>query len=276
MASRLAEDVRGDDVTLILAGVGQRPDAGDVADRPEAFTGAQASVDGNPVGVGFDADGLEADCVDPWSPARGYEQVAAAQLVAVLEREHELVAVSARGGRVEAESELDAIAAQDLAHRLPERGGLAGKNVLATLDQRDLASEATHGLGHLDPDRTAAKHQHPPGDRLHPGRLAVGPGPLELAQAGHRRHDRIGAGRNDDVVRRVAHAVDLDGARAGEPAAAAQQVDTGVGQPSLLAGVGVVGDHEIAPGERRLDVHLGAGGGLPGGIGRLPRAQQRL
>ena len=30
-----------------------------------------------------------------------------------------------------------------------------------------------------------------------------------------------------------------------------------VGQPALLPGVGVVGDHEVAPGERRLDVDLG-------------------
>ena len=44
----------------------------------------------------------------------------------------------------------------------------------------------------------------------------------------------------------------------GEPAAAADQVDPVVGQPALLAGVGVVGDHEVAPGERGLDVDLGA------------------
>ena len=49
-----------------------------------------------------------------------------------------------------------------------------------------------------------------------------------------------------------------------------------LGQPALLAGVGVVGDHEVAPGERRLDVDLGGGGRLAGGVHRLARTQQRL
>ena len=78
------------------------------------------------------------------------------------------------------------------------------------------------------------------------------------------------------MVGGVAHAVDLDDARAGEPAGAAQQVDAVVGQPALLSGVGVVGDHEVAPGERRLDVDLGARGRLARPVDRLARAQQRL
>ena len=56
-------------------------------------------------------------------------------------------------------------------------------------------------------------------------RLAAGPDALELAQTRNRRDDRIGAVREDHVVGGVAHAVDLDDARAGEPAAAAQQID---------------------------------------------------
>ena len=74
----------------------------------------------------------------------------------------------------------------------------------------------------------------------------------------------------------VPHAVDLDDARAGEPAAAAQQVDAVVGQPALLPGVGVVGDHEVTPGKRRLDIDLGARGGLARPMDRLARPQQRL
>jgi hypothetical protein len=42
---RLAEDVGGDDLALVLADVGQRPEAGDVADRPRALAGAQVGVD---------------------------------------------------------------------------------------------------------------------------------------------------------------------------------------------------------------------------------------
>jgi hypothetical protein len=33
--ARLTEDVRGGDLALILADVGQLPDAGDIADRPQ-------------------------------------------------------------------------------------------------------------------------------------------------------------------------------------------------------------------------------------------------
>ena len=78
------------------------------------------------------------------------------------------------------------------------------------------------------------------------------------------------------MVRGVAHTVDLDDSRAGEPPAAAQQVDAPIGQQALLAGVGVVGDHEVTPGKRRLDIHLGARGGLARPMDRLARPQQRL
>src|SRR6476620_8504170 len=63
---------------------------------------------------------------------------------------------------------------------------------------------------------------------------------------------------------------------AGEPAGAAQEVDVVVRQPFLLAGVGVVGDHEVAPGERRLDVDFGARRRIARGLHRLARAQPRL
>ena len=65
--------------------------------------------------------------------------------------------------------------------------------------------------------------------------LAVRPDAVELAQARDRRHERFGAGRQDDVPGGVPHPVDLDHARPGEPAAAAQQVDAVVLQPALLA-----------------------------------------
>ena len=48
------------------------------------------------------------------------------------------------------------------------------------------------------------------------------------------------------------------------------------GQPALLARVGVVRDHEIPPGQRGLDVHLGSAAGVARTVHRLARAQQRL
>ena len=81
---------------------------------------------------------------------------------------------------------------------------------------------------------------------------------------------------SDDVIGRVAHAVDLDGAGPGQPAGAAQQVDAVVGKPALLSGIGVLGDHEVAPGQRGLHVHLGARRRLARAVHRLARSQQRL
>ena len=78
--ARLAEDVRRDDVALVLPDVGQRPDAGDVADRPQALARAQARVDGDAARVGLDADGLQAEPLDARAPAGGDEQPVAAQL----------------------------------------------------------------------------------------------------------------------------------------------------------------------------------------------------
>ena len=148
--------------------------------------------------------------------------------------------------------------------------------MLGALDEGDLAAEAADRLRHLDADRAAAEHEQAARNGLHAGHLAVGPDAVELAQAGDRRHDRIGAVRQDDVVGGVALAVDLDHPGPGQPAAAAQQVDAVVRQPALLAGVGVVGDHEVTPGERGLDVDLGARRRLARAVHRLAGAQQRL
>ena len=63
--------------------------------------------------------------------------------------------------------------------------------------------------------------------------------PVELAQSRDRRDDRLRAVREHDVLRAVAHAVDLDHARPSEPAAAAQQLDALPRQPALLRGVRV-------------------------------------
>ena len=254
--ARLAEDVGGHDLALVLADMGQRPEPGDVADRPQPLAGAEPRVDRDPARVGVDADRLQADARDPRAPAGGDEEPVAAQLAAVVELEHVVVAVAARGGDVRAEDELDAVAAQDVAERLAERRGLAREDVRAALDQRDLAAEAADGLGQLDADGAAAEHEQPARDRLHRGRLAVGPEAVEVAQPGDRRDDGVGAVREHDVRGRVARAADLDRAGAGEPAGPAQQRDALLGEPALLPRVRVVGDHEVAVRERGVDVDL--------------------
>ena len=47
-----------------------------------------------------------------------------------------------------------------------------------------------------------------------------------------------------------------------------------LGQPALLPGIGVVGHHEVPPGQHGLDVDLRRGPGVPCALHRFPRAQQ--
>ena len=179
-------------------------------------------------------------------------------------------------GRPRAEYEFDAVAAQDLADRLAQRGGLAREDALRALHEDRLAAETAHRLRDLDTDRPAAKHKQPARDGLHARRLAVGPQPVELAEPRDRGDDGVGAAGDDDVLGGVAHPADLDHTRTGEPAAAPQQVDAGVRQPALLPGVGVVRHHEVPPCDRRLDVDLPACRRLACTVHRLARPQQRL
>src|SRR5207247_9686392 len=71
--SRLTEDVRGDHVALVLADVGERPEAVHVADRPQMLRRAQVRVDRDSVRVRLDADGLEAEPVHPRASGGGDE-----------------------------------------------------------------------------------------------------------------------------------------------------------------------------------------------------------
>ena len=74
----------------------------------------------------------------------------------------------------------------------------------------------------------------------------------------------------------VANAVDLHHARPGQPPATAKQVDAVIGEPTLLTGVGVVGDHEVSPGKDGLDVDLRRGRRVVRTVHGLARSQQRL
>src|SRR5881227_2425661 len=92
----LAQDVRGDDVALVLPGRRQWPDAGHVADRPDPIGGAQVHVDRDSVAVGRDADGLEPDAVDTRTATGRDEQPVTPQFAAVVEGHDVVVAVTPR------------------------------------------------------------------------------------------------------------------------------------------------------------------------------------
>jgi hypothetical protein len=199
-----------------------------------------------------------------------------AQLASVVELEDVVLALASRRARVRGQDELDALTAQHFAERLTERRRLAPEHVLGHVGHRHLAAESTNGLRHLHADRPATEDQQTAGNGLHGGHLAVAPNAVQLAQARHGRHDRIGTVRENHMIRGMAHTVDLHDPRAGEPPAAAQQLDAAIGKEALLASVGVFGDDEVTPGERRLNIDLGARGGLARAMDRLTRPQQRL
>src|SRR6185437_12541161 len=104
-----AGDVRRDDVALVLADVGERPDAVDVADRPQPLAGPQVLVDLDAARVGLDADRLQADALHPRPPPGRDEQPVAPLLAAVAEFEHELVAVAPGAAGVHADHQLDPV-----------------------------------------------------------------------------------------------------------------------------------------------------------------------
>jgi hypothetical protein len=106
---RVAEDVCGHHFALVLADMGQRPDAGDVADRPQSLARTHLRVDWDPVHVGLDADGLEPDAVDVRAAAGGNEQLVAAQLAAVAELQYIVRRFAPRRGRLDAEQDLDTV-----------------------------------------------------------------------------------------------------------------------------------------------------------------------
>ena len=131
-------------------------------------------------------------------------------------------------------------------------------------------------MGELDAGRAAAEHHQSLGHGLHPGRLVRSPDAVELCQAGHRGNERVGAVGEDDMLGGVGHAVDLDHPGSGEAAAPAQQRDLVVGQPLGGPGVGVVGDHEVAPLQRGSHVDLGGRRCLASAVHRFAGAKQRL
>ena len=101
------------------------------------------------MGVGLDADRLEADPLDARAPAGCDQQPVAAQLRIAVEPQDVLVALAPRGAGVHPEHQLYSVAAQGLAERLAQPRRLAGKDSVGALDEHGLAAEPSHDLGKL-------------------------------------------------------------------------------------------------------------------------------
>ncbi len=108
------------------------------------------------------------------------------------------------------------------------------------------------------------------------GRLPVGPQARKISQAGNGREEGRGTRRDHDILCRVAHAGHCNCPRARQPPGSAYQSDAVLAQPTLLAGIGVVGDHEIAPGQRGSDIYGRGARGIVGTVRGFSGPQQRL
>jgi hypothetical protein len=124
----LAQDVRGHHLALVLADVGQQPDAGYVADGPQAVGQPAVAVHRDPVSPGGDPHRVQA-IGDPGRPAGGHQQLVAAQFGAVVQGQHVVLAVVPGRGGLLAQVQLDAVLAEFNAEGVTERLGLAGQHV---------------------------------------------------------------------------------------------------------------------------------------------------
>ena len=171
---------------------GQAPLTSPIAQRRVGHP--EVVVDLDPVRVGLDADRLQADVLDPRAAAGGDEDAVAAQLAAVVEVEHVVVAVAARGGHFGAEHQLDPFAAQFLAERFAERRRFAGEQVRGAVDHGRRCRRAGSSPGPARPRpgrrRAPAGAAAPPScwsPRASPRRRRAPAAPAPAARTARRR-----------------------------------------------------------------------------------------
>ena len=172
----LAGDVRRDHVTLVLADVGQRPDAGDVADRPQPLARPQVLVDLDAVRVDLDADRLQADSLDPRAPPRAHQQLVAAQL-ACRRRTPARSPRRRAARRLACWPSLSSIPSWRSASLSASPSGAGSRGSTRSAPSTITASPPSRRTtwASLDARRPAAQHQQAPRDGLHAGRLPGAP-----------------------------------------------------------------------------------------------------
>ncbi len=250
---------------------------GHVADRPNAFGGAAAFVDGDALGVRLDADRFQADALDAWRPAGRDEQLLPADLLAVAQRDHALAVLEVHSFGAGVEAHVDAFLSQDVEDEGADRRVLAVDQVVCALHEGDLDPEAAEELAELDADRAAAEDHDARRQGLERRRLAVGP-VAGVCEAVDRRDARVAAGGDDDPLRFQCPAVDIDTAGAGDPRFASNDGHSLPLVAGDLAAVVEVADHVVAVlGDLRpLDLRLGDACCSAGVEAGFRRPQQRL
>ncbi len=219
----------------------------------------EAVVDLQP-GAGLQADRLQADVLGARGPAGREEHLVALDVVAALQDHGDRAGAPVpydRGDRRVAD--VRAAFPEGLGHVLADEGLHAGQQAPAPYEHRDLRAEGLPGGGHLRAHHSPAHHDEPLGHVLGGGRLAAGPGPC-AGQSGQFGQDGAAAGADRDRVpggEQVALALgahDLDPARSGEAAVAAQDPDADGVEPVELSVVLPVADDLVPVGEDRRRV----------------------
>ena len=225
------------DLALVLADVGERPDAGRRRRSPTAPRAARSCAStGMPWRVGLDADRLEADALDARAPAGGHEQAVAAQLATVVELEDVVLAVAPGRGRARRRATSSMPSRRRTSPSAsPSGAGSRGEHVVGALDaapprrpagappapaRRRPARRRARAAGAGSPScAVASRLVQTPSSSRRPGIGGmIGSAPLATTMC-------------SAVWRTPSTSTD---ARAGEPARAAEQVDAVVGQPALL------------------------------------------
>ena len=267
-----AEDVRRDDLALVLADVRQLPDAGDVADCPQPLATRIWASTGTPC-ASDDADRLQTDPLDARAPSGRHS------------RRSPRSSCPSSSCKTKSPPSRDAAVAwipsrssipsrRSASQRLAKGCRFPREHAFGPLDEYHLTAKTTDHLGELDTGRATSEYDQSSRHGLHPGRLVRAPDALELSQAWHRRNERVGAVGKHDVVGRVANAIDLDHPCPGETTVTSHQGDPPVRQPLRSSGIGVVRDQEVAPIKRRLHIHLSGRRGLACVVHGLARTEQ--
>ena len=171
LAVGAVQQVRGDDLVVVVGGVGERAAAIALAERPDAGgAGSEAVVDADEAaGVGLDPGGVEAEVVGVGPAAHRQEHVAARRLrraVFAAEADLDIAAVRREADALRAGAHRDAVRLQDAADGLGDVRVLAADQARALLDHGDGGAEAVESLGELEADVAAADHDEVAGQRV--------------------------------------------------------------------------------------------------------------
>src|SRR5262249_47747757 len=141
------EQVGGDDLVVVVGGMGEGAAAGAVAHRPDPrYVGLQLVVDRDVAArVGRDAGLVEPEVVGVGGAADRHQEVRGVDLrrpFAAFGGDGDAVAVPLHRDALGVQPNLDALGGQDLLHLRRDVGILARDQPVAHLDHRDLAAEA--------------------------------------------------------------------------------------------------------------------------------------